>query len=278
MNIGIAGALIGGVLTLLSPCSVMLLPAFFAYAFSDPAKLLGRCGLFYLGLITTLVPMGILAGTVGSFITNNQRVVVMIAGGVIALLGLAQIFGLNLPTFTSTGVDGTSSVAVYLLGTVYGIAGACTGPLLGSVLMLAATGGSAFYGGILLAVFALGMTLPLLLLSFLWSRFERVQSWLRPRQIAIGRWRNTWTQVLSGAFCLGIGIFLVVRGTSFDGGILTASQQQHVETWAAHFTSGIPNWAMAVVAVVILAVLAWWHTRNQKRALSGSSGGTKPLQ
>jgi cytochrome c-type biogenesis protein len=30
MTIGYAGALIGGVLTLLSPCSAMLLPAFFA--------------------------------------------------------------------------------------------------------------------------------------------------------------------------------------------------------------------------------------------------------
>ena len=42
MDIGYLGALLGGVLSLLSPCSVMLLPAFFAYAFTDPATLVAR--------------------------------------------------------------------------------------------------------------------------------------------------------------------------------------------------------------------------------------------
>lgn len=37
MVVGLLGALVGGVLTLLSPCSVMLLPAFFSYAFTSPA-------------------------------------------------------------------------------------------------------------------------------------------------------------------------------------------------------------------------------------------------
>lgn len=72
MEIGLLGAFLGGVLTLLSPCSVMLLPAFFSYAFSSPRQLLSRTGIFYLGLITTLVPLGVLAGTLGSYV--NQHV------------------------------------------------------------------------------------------------------------------------------------------------------------------------------------------------------------
>ena len=42
MNLTLLGAFLGGILTLLSPCSVMLLPAFFAYAFSSPGALLAR--------------------------------------------------------------------------------------------------------------------------------------------------------------------------------------------------------------------------------------------
>lgn len=57
MDIGLLGAFLGGVLTLLSPCSAMLLPAFFSYAFADPRELLTRTGVFYLGLITSLVPL-----------------------------------------------------------------------------------------------------------------------------------------------------------------------------------------------------------------------------
>ena len=65
MDIGYLGAFLGGLLSLLSPCSVMLLPSFFAYAFVHPSTLVTRTGVFYLGLITTLVPLGVFAGTVG---------------------------------------------------------------------------------------------------------------------------------------------------------------------------------------------------------------------
>lgn len=265
MSIGFAGALVGGVLTLLSPCSVMLLPAFFAYAFASPTKLFARCGLFYLGLLTTLVPMGILAGSVGSFITTNRSLLFLVAGICIAILGVGQIIGVRLPSLASNGTEGTGSLAVYLLGTVYGIAGACTGPLLGSVLMLAATGGSSLYGGVLLAIFALGMTVPLLVLSFLWSRTTKLQQWLRPRKLRIGDWENTWNQVLSGIFCIGIGVFLALNGNGFDGGVLTASQQMQVETSAARFTSTIPNWIVVVVALAILGVVVAVHRSRRRK-------------
>ena len=39
MDIGYLSAFLGGLLSLLSPCSIMLLPAFFAYAFNSPGKL-----------------------------------------------------------------------------------------------------------------------------------------------------------------------------------------------------------------------------------------------
>ncbi|MCY9555783.1 hypothetical protein M5W98_29730, partial [Paenibacillus apiarius] len=57
-EIGYLAALLGGVLALLSPCSAMLLPAFFAYAFQNPRQLLARTAVFYLGLAAVLVPLG----------------------------------------------------------------------------------------------------------------------------------------------------------------------------------------------------------------------------
>jgi cytochrome c biogenesis protein CcdA len=46
---------LGGLLSLLSPCSALLLPAFFAYAFQSRGELVGRTVIFYLGLCATLV-------------------------------------------------------------------------------------------------------------------------------------------------------------------------------------------------------------------------------
>ena len=55
-DVGYLAAFLGGLLALLSPCSALLLPSFFAYAFTGRGRLLAHTGVFYLGLAATLVP------------------------------------------------------------------------------------------------------------------------------------------------------------------------------------------------------------------------------
>jgi len=268
MDIGYAGALIGGVLTLLSPCSVMLLPAFFAYAFTSPGRLLARTGIFYLGLIATLVPIGVLAGSVGAIFTQNRGVFVAVASVVIIVLGVVQLSGMPLPAFTRGGAaEGTSTISVFLLGAVYGVAGVCTGPILGSVLTIAAIGGNAAYGGIMLAVYALGMAAPLFVLALVWDRTRMARrGWLRPRSLRIGRWQNSWLMVVSGALSIAIGILLLVTdGTAGLGGILTISDQYAAETWVVTASSGVSNLAFSIVALVVIgAVVAVFALRSRR--------------
>src|SRR5699024_8166316 len=160
-DIGYAGALVGGVLTLLSPCSAVLLPAFFAYAFTSEQAIIGRTFVFLAGLLTTLVPLGVAASTLGMFFAEHRSTVVLVAAVVVSARVLVQLLGIPLPLpgrRVSGGRTGTVG-AVYLLGTVYGVAGVCSGPILGSVLAVAAAGGNPLYGGTLLAIYALGMVL-----------------------------------------------------------------------------------------------------------------------
>lgn len=269
MDIGYAGAFIGGILTLLSPCSVMLLPAFFAYAFSSPTRLLARTGIFYLGLIATLVPIGALAGSVGALFTENRGAFVTVASIVIITLGLVQLSGVRLPSFTrGNGGEGTSKVSVFLLGTVYGVAGVCAGPILGSVLTVAAIGGDALYGGILLAIYALGMVVPLVLLALVWDRAKISQrSWMRPRSLKIGRWENSWLMIVAGTLSIGIGILLLLtEGTASLGGILTISDQYATESWALNTSSGVSNLVFSIIAVLaIFLVILVYGIRSIRR-------------
>lgn len=46
-GIGYFAALLGGLLALVSPCSALLLPAFFAYSLDSASRLLARTGIFY---------------------------------------------------------------------------------------------------------------------------------------------------------------------------------------------------------------------------------------
>ncbi|UUZ44330.1 hypothetical protein LP422_17985 [Janibacter limosus] len=57
-EVGVLAALAAGVLALLSPCSALLLPSFFAYAFASRRAIPARTVVFYLGLLITPVPRG----------------------------------------------------------------------------------------------------------------------------------------------------------------------------------------------------------------------------
>lgn len=278
MDIGYAGAFFGGILTLLSPCSVMLLPAFFAYAFSSPTRLFARTGVFYLGLIATLVPIGALAGSFGALFTQDRDVFVAIASVTIIALGLVQLSGVRLPSFSrGGGAEGTSKVSVFVLGTVYGVAGVCAGPILGSVLTVAAIGGDAVYGGILLAVYALGMVVPLVVLALVWDRAKISQrKWLRPRSLRIGRWQNSWLMIVSGALSIGIGVLLLVTdGTAGLGGMLTISDQFAAESWALNVSSGVSNLVFSIIAVLSISVVVTVYSirsgRRRRSALAAEN-------
>lgn len=255
MDIGYAGALAGGVLTLLSPCSAVLLPAFFAYAFTSDRAIIGRTVVFLAGLLTTLVPLGVAASTLGMFFAEHREVVVLVASLVVIVLGVTQVLGISLPLpgrRQSAGRAGSVG-AVYLLGTVYGVAGVCSGPILGSVLAVAAAGGNALYGGTLLAIYALGMVLPVLVLSVLWQRFELGRRhWLKPRVISVGPITTTVTSVVSGGIFIGLGILLLLTsGTANLGGVLTIEAQYRSETAIQAWSRSVPD----LVVVLVLAVL-----------------------
>lgn len=266
MDIGLLGAFLGGVLTLLSPCSAMLLPAFFSYAFASPRELLTRTGVFYLGLITSLVPLGVLAGTLGAFVNGHRFTFVTGASVIVIVLGGLMLLNVPVPFLRrGTNTQGTSMTAVYALGTVYGLAGVCAGPLLGAVLTVAAVSGTPLSGGIIVLVFAAGMALPLLVLALLWGRFPAVRSLVRPREVTVGRWSNTWTGLIGGALTIAVGILLLVTaGTTELTGLLGASTQAELEGSVLGWAGRIPD-VVVVIAVLAAAILGWLIVRCRKK-------------
>lgn len=267
MNLSLLGAFLGGVLTLLSPCSVMLLPAFFAYAFASPSALLARTGVFFAGLATSLVPLGMLAGTLGAWVNRFRFEIVTVAAVVVVVLGAVMLLGIRVPGLVrQRGAQSASIASVFALGTVYGLAGVCAGPLLGSALTFAAFGGSAAFGGLVLLVFAAGMVTPLILLALLWNRVPAVQQLVRPRELVIGRWRNAWTNVIGGALTIAIGVLLMLsKGTTSLGGMLGATDQARLEAGVMQATSAVPDWL--VMLVFLLLLTAWGAVAWRRRAV-----------
>ncbi|MFD3542170.1 cytochrome c biogenesis CcdA family protein [Streptomyces sp. NPDC058662] len=282
-EIGYLAALLGGLLALLSPCSALLLPAFFAYSIDSASRLLARTGIFYAGLASTLVPLGAAGSYAGRFFHSNRDELVLAGGWVIIALGLAQILGLGFAPRRIAELSGrirpTTALSVYALGAVYGLAGFCAGPILGSVLTVAAVGGSPVYGGLLLAVYALGMAVPLFLLALLWERFELGRRrWLRGRAFALGRFELHTTSLLSGLFFLTLGVlFLVYDGASALPGLLDVDDSFAVEQRVNALAGAVPDWALLAPVAGGAAAFGLLHRRRAARA-ARSAGAERPAE
>ncbi|MGA5424990.1 cytochrome c biogenesis CcdA family protein [Streptomyces lavendulocolor] len=271
-DIGYLAAFLGGLLALLSPCSALLLPAFFAYSIDTRARLVARTGIFYAGLATTLVPLGAAGSYAGRLFYGHRDLLVAVGGWTIIALGVAQAVGLGFASRRIAEVSGrirpVSALSVYALGLVYGLAGFCAGPILGSVLTVAALGGSPAYGGLLLAVYALGMAVPLFLLALLWERYDLGRrGWLRGRELRVGRFRLHSTSLLSGLFFVVLGtLFLAFDGTTALPGLLSVDASYAVEDWAATLGRAVPDWALLLSVVAVVAVtlgVRGWRSRER---------------
>ncbi|MCX4391311.1 cytochrome c biogenesis CcdA family protein [Micromonospora peucetia] len=262
-DVGYLAALLGGVLALLSPCSAMLLPAFFAYAFGSRRRLVARTGVFYLGLAALLVPLGVGSSAVAGVFFRHRDTLILVAGWVIIGLGVVQLVGRGFafgPAQRWLGrLTGDSVASVFALGAVYGVAGFCSGPILGAILTIAATSGQPAAGGALLAVYALGMTAPLLLLALVWDRWRIGQRrWLRGRLLAVGRFRVHSTSLVSGLLFIALGVlFLAFDGTAgLSGGLGLTDVEGAAQEWVTGTLGSVPDEAvLLLVAAAALAVL-----------------------
>ena len=147
-EVGLLAAVAAGVLSLLSPCSALLLPSFFAYAFTSRTTLLLRTAAFYLGLVMTLVPLGIGAGAASTLFYGHRQVLIAVAGWSIVAMGALLLLGRGFALPFSARLQALASrktspraglLSTVLLGAVYGLAGFCSGPVLGAILTMAAT-------------------------------------------------------------------------------------------------------------------------------------------
>ncbi|MFD5098746.1 cytochrome c biogenesis CcdA family protein [Streptomyces albidochromogenes] len=269
-DIGYLAAFLGGLLALLSPCSALLLPAFFAYSIDTASRLTARTGIFYAGLASTLVPLGAAGSYAGRLFYGHRDQLVLAGGWLIVGLGVAQILGMGFASRRAAALSGrirpTTAVSVYALGAVYGLAGFCAGPILGSVLTVAAVSGSPVYGGLLLAVYALGMALPLFVLALLWERFELGRrQWLRGKAFRVGRFELHTTSLLSGLFFVVLGtLFLVFDGTTALPGLLDVDDSFAVEEWVSGLGASVPDAVLLTAVVAVAGAVLALRARRRK--------------
>lgn len=269
MGIEVFVAFAGGTLALLSPCSALLLPAFFAYAFPSRGQLLLRTAFFYFGLLTLFLPLGLGLGTLGSLFLERRSELSLIAGLLLIGIGVVQLVvgGFELPGARRVqerglGPSSESLAATYLLGLVFGVGGFCSGPLLGGVLTIAGASGGALAGAILLAVFAAGMAAPLLVLALVWERLGASgRARLRGREIGLGPLRRHTSVVISSGLFMALGVaFILFQGSNALSGLYealgAADLALRIESGVQELAARAPLVLVIIVGMPVVAVVA----------------------
>lgn len=261
-------ALLGGALTILAPCSVLILPAFFSYAFQSTRALLGRTALFWVGLLIVLVPLGSLIGAAASLVRAHLDIIARIAALLVIMFGVMELFALELPRLRQKArpqraeSDLTSPASIFLLGVSYAVAGiGCAGPILGAVLVTAGFEASPLRGGFLMVLYATGMALPLFALAALWKAARLSQrSWLRPRPISVFGRPSTLTNLVSGLVLVILGFLLFFSGASNPfSGLVSSARLIAWEEAIMRVGSLVPAWALLLAFAAILGAI--WFAR-----------------
>jgi cytochrome c-type biogenesis protein len=165
-----------------------MLPIYLSYFAGGGARSASktlRCALgFVVGFSVVFVAMGALAGSIGSFLSAQRRVVDLLCGAVVVIFGLNYLGVLNLNLFSGSRRQVRKDNMTFLSALVFGLVFAlgwtpCVGAFLGSALMLASQQGHTAQGMGMLLAYSLGLGIPFLLSAVLIDSLKGAFGWIK---------------------------------------------------------------------------------------------------
>jgi uncharacterized protein YyaL (SSP411 family)/cytochrome c biogenesis protein CcdA len=210
-------ALIAGIISFISPCTLPILPAYIGYALKTPKKNIFIMSIsFFLGLSIVFSLLGMTSTFLGSFLRQNIPLFTEIAGVLIILLGVYILAGMG---FSGINVHISKPKTIFgglLTGAVLGIAWTpCIGPILVTILILASTTGNVLSGGALLFTYAIGLSIPLIFFSIYMQKNKDSKLWniLKGKMIKIKIFGKNIdihsTTLISGVLFILLGVGMI---------------------------------------------------------------------
>ena len=219
-----AAAFTGGLLSLLSPCILPMIPVYLA-SLCGPELLRNgvrgrRLAVFYhplsfiAGFSVIFIILGTGAGLIGLTISSHLFLVRRISGSLMILFGLFLLAAPKVPwlnyekRLNPAGSLATGYLRSLVLGVLFALAWTpCVGPVLGSILTLAFNSGSGWQGGYLLAFYSLGLGLPFLVIGL---AFDSVLPVIKQ----VTRY-SAYIYFAGGLLLIGVGILILIDKLSW---------------------------------------------------------------
>jgi len=205
-------AFLAGLVSVITPCVLPLVPGYLSAVSAVEANRLGERGVarriavasvpFILGFTVVFVALGAGAAALGGVVGVQRRT--EIAGFVLVVLGVVFMGLLPWPERIMApgllaGARRRGSGA--LLGAAFAVCAApCIGTVLASILVLAGDSSTVLRGSLLLAAYSAGIGVAFLLAGIAFARAMGTFRWLRDHYV--------WIRMASGATLVTLGLLL----------------------------------------------------------------------
>ena len=220
-DISIFVAFSAGFISFISPCVLPLIPAYISFIsgvsidvlkdkdsrLKNIKNIMVNSALFVLGFSAVFILMGASATIIGSFLMAKLSILSKIAGGVIILFGLhfSGIFRIKYLDYEKRFNIRSSKLGLFGIF-VAGLAFAfgwtpCIGPILASILTLAATKNTVSDGVLLLSAYSLGLGIPFFITGIAINTFFNLFAKIKRNYKII--------EVISGLFLVIIGFMIM---------------------------------------------------------------------
>jgi len=186
MNITLSIAFFAGLISFLSPCVLPLIPGYISYISGTSLDKLVKKNsnlvvlktiFFTLGFSFVFITLGSTASYIGKFLLNNSNTFRVIAALIIVffslnLIGVINFQFMNKDIKILTHKYSNNLAFPFLVGAAFGFGWTpCIGPILGSILTLAAMEKSIGQSILLLSFYSLGLAIPFIISGILIDKF-----------------------------------------------------------------------------------------------------------
>jgi cytochrome c-type biogenesis protein len=234
MTLSLSALLLAGFLTFLSPCVLPLIPVYLAMLAGTSAASLREGGgrgkvvlaavAFSMGLAAVFVTLGLAASAMGRAVSGHRPLLLQLAGLAVFLAGLKLTGIIQIPALDRENRPWLASVRrgsgllwPFLFGAAFALGWSpCVGPTLASALALAASTNNAGKAALYLAVYSLGLALPLIAVATVAPAalrlLDRAKRYFRV------------VEVTSGALLAAVGLmFITGHASAFMGQVGTTT-------------------------------------------------------
>ncbi|MEK7548001.1 MAG: cytochrome c biogenesis CcdA family protein [Patescibacteria group bacterium] len=280
LSASIVAAFIAGVAALFAPCCItVLLPSYFASIFRERHKIFLMTFIFFLGILTVFLPIGLGAAALGQIFSRYHNTIFAIGGIFLIILGVILLTGqhFSMPFRMNSSLKKHNALSVFSLGIFSGIATTCCAPVLAGVLTLAALPASLFWGAAYTLSYVLGMVAPLFLISLFLDKanFSQKlgQTFRKPIEYSIGgkKVNITLAEVISGVTFFIMGVFIIYLAST-NRLFVHSGYQTMLNIYLTKFmdTVGgfvkiIPEYVWATILIIIIIYLIKYVSKQFKK-------------